>query len=78
MEECFVPSRGWEVGDPAWYKSLLVLFRDEGALAMIHPFQRRLEFWGINITLEGRATISLKKLAPLRKEKECSAEFLHC
>ena len=52
-------------------------FVDEGGLAVTHPFRWRLEFWGINITLEGRVTASLKNLAPLRKEKECSAEFLH-
>ena len=56
----------------------LRFFVDEVGLAVIHPFWWRLEFWGINITLEGRATASLKKLAPLLKEKECSAEFLHC
>ena len=56
----------------------LCFFINEGGLAMTHPFWRRLEFWGINITLEGRATASLKNLAPLHKEKECSVEFLHC
>jgi hypothetical protein len=30
----------------------------------------------MNITLNGKATASLKNLVPLRKEKECSAEFL--
>ena len=56
----------------------LRFFVDEVGLAVILPFWRRLVFWGINITLVGRATASLKNLAPLRKEKECSAEFLHC
>ena len=55
----------------------LCFFIDEGGLAVIHPFWRRLEFWGINITLEGRVA-SLKNLVPLRKEKECSTEFIHC
>ena len=55
----------------------LCFFVDEGGLAVIHPFRWRLEFWGINIILEGRATASLKNLVPLRKEKECSSEFLH-
>ena len=53
----------------------LCFFIDEGGLAVTHPFRRRLELWGINVTLEGGATASLKNLAPLRKEKECSAEF---
>ena len=56
----------------------LCFFVDEDGLAVTHPFRRRLEFWGINITLEGRVTASLKNLVPLRKEKECSVEFLHC
>jgi hypothetical protein len=30
----------------------------------------------VNITLNGKATTSLKNLVPLHKEKECSAEFL--
>ena len=78
FEGCFVPSGGCAVGDLAWYKSLPMFFVDENGSAVIHSFQWRLGFWGINITLEGRATDSLKNLAPLRKEKECSAEFLHC
>ena len=32
-------------------------------------------FWGMHIILYGIATASLKNLASLRKEKECSAEF---
>ena len=56
----------------------LCFFVNEGGLAMTHPFRQRLEFWGINITLEGRVIASLKNLVPLRKEKECSAKFLHC
>ena len=56
----------------------LFFFVNEGELAVTHPFQRRLEFWGINLTLEGRATALLRNLAPLLKEKECSAKFLHC
>jgi len=34
-------------------------------------------FGGIKIVLEGKVTALLKNLAPLRKEKEYSAEFLH-
>ena len=56
----------------------LCFFIDEGGLIVIHPFWQRLEFWGINVTLGGGVTASLKNLVPLRKEKECSAKFLHC
>jgi hypothetical protein len=35
------------------------------------------EFWGGKyIALKGKATISLKNLVPLHKEKQCSAELL--
>ena len=54
----------------------LCFFIDEGGLIMTHPFWRRLGFWGINVTLEVGATASLKNLAPLHKEKECSTRFL--
>ena len=73
----FCVERGFEPGSPTRYKSLPIFCGDEGGLALGHPFWWRLEFGGMNITLEGIATASLKNLAPLHKEKECSAEFLH-
>ena len=62
-------------GSPVRYKSLPVFCGDEGGSALGHLFQRRLDFRGMHITLDYIATASLKNLAPLRKEKECSAEF---
>jgi hypothetical protein len=41
-------------------------------------FGEGLDFGGMHITLDGVATASLKNLAPICKEKECSAEFFTC
>ena len=53
----------------------LCFFINVGGLIVTHPFRRRLELWGINVTLEGGTTASLKNLAPFARKKNAALSF---
>jgi hypothetical protein len=48
---------------------------DDDGSTMIHLFWQGLEFWGIDISLESRATTSLKTLCPFARKKSAVLSF---
>ena len=75
LKECFVTSGIDRLGTLLGTNLYLWFFINEGGLIMTHPFRQRLEFWEINVTLEGGATASLKTLRPFARKKSAALSF---